>query len=152
MEEINRKNEILEIVSAPIRRYMDQFKCTVSVELSILDECFVRVEETREKYFESSQGSYNINTFKMAGIICFWIRKLKPFYVTNNAADHRYINEYIAFLTGYTFVYNDVPLEKRRFLPKITPHYFHDLINSFRYHSHSPHSTAFIFESLGKGE
>lgn len=144
-----RAEDILGFVRKPIELYETLRRCVIKVDLTILDECFCKVEDSLDKNFQSYEAptGYAPSPFKMAGVICFWLRKLKPFLVPDRPEESRFINETVAFLVGYSLVfqYSDTrSLHK----PKISANFFHDIVTSLRYNSHSPNSAAFLFEGL----
>lgn len=149
---MGRKEDIIRIVERPVAAYEKVFQCKVSVDVAVLDESVSRVESS-PMVFPSSEApeGYDLSSFKMGGMYCFWLRKLKPFSVAASDAESVYsrlfVNEVIAFLVGYYLIYG-FQVKKTSPCPKITSRYFNDLITSFRYNSHSPNSTALIFESL----
>jgi hypothetical protein len=149
---MGRSEDLQGIVEKPITAYESVFSCTVSAELAILDECFCRVDRCIANDFPSSEApeGYDLSQFKVAGVICYWLRKLKPFS-TEDVASHLFVNEIIAFLVGYYLVYGYQVRHARGRCPKITSNYLDDLVKSYRYNAHSPHSSAFIFESLCMG-
>lgn len=144
-----READILGFVEKPIRLYEDIRGCTVKVDITILDECFCKVEDSLEQDFRSHEApeGYARSPFKMAGVICFWLRKLKPFFVPDKAEENRFINETVAFLVGYSLVFQYAESENLHH-PKISDTFFHDMVSSLRYNSHSPNGAAFLFEAL----
>lgn len=196
------------IVMSAVEYFEEKYKCTIQINEFILEEAMAKTLQSRDSAFagdarpedspcksnEIPPGGYLINHFKMGGLLCFWLRKLKPFIVIFPELDDKdrdtiekcrpfealpsdsqkiimaerdcclaknkqardciliqtiYINEAIAFLTGFYFIYgsakrNDAGVQCSHFTAEI----LHDYILSLRYNSHSPHSTAFIFESL----
>ena len=146
---MGRAEDLRGIIEKPMAAYEKTFGCAVKAELAILDECFCRVDVCIDKDFPSSEASegYDLSQFKLAGVICYWLRKLKPFS-TGDAASHLLVNEIIAFLVGYYLVYGYQIKHDKGTPPKITGNYFYDLVKSYRYNAHSPHSSALIFESL----
>jgi len=150
---MGRSEDLQGIVEKPIALYQSVFGCSVNAEMAILDECFCRFDVCIAKDFPSSEApeGYDLSQFKVAGVICYWLRKLKPFS-TEDAAKHLFVNEIIAFLVGYYLVYGYQARHAKDRRPKITSHYLDELVKSYRYNAHSPHSSAFIFESLCMGE
>lgn len=146
---MGKKEDLLRFVELPIKNYESVFHCTVSINLPVLDECFCRVEESLHKHFKSSEApdGYEPNNFKVGGVICFWLRKLKPLTVPDAEKDNRFVNETVAFLVAYSFAYL-YTLEKKIHIPKIGEPYLHDLLTSFRYNSWSPTSMSFLFEAF----
>ncbi|MDE7371035.1 MAG: hypothetical protein K2N07_04715 [Desulfovibrio sp.] len=131
-----------EIFQRPAKIYEEQYDCEVVGRTYIIDECFTRIFESERKDFPADRP-YRVSPYKMAGILCFWIRKLKPFSVPENEEANRFVNETIAL---YSALYLVLGCQKSE--PKIDGTYIHDLIVALRYNSFSPHSTAYLFESL----
>lgn len=146
---MGRKEDLLGFVEKPIKSYEDLFQCEISVDISVLDECFCKVEDSLQKNFSSFEApqGYEPSLFKMAGVICFWLRKLKPLSVRGKEKDNRFVNETVAFLVGYHLVYK-FSIERGLRRPHIPASYFHDLVTSFRFNSWSPTSMAFLFEAF----
>jgi len=150
---VSREQDILGIVEYPIRDFKIAFGKEPIVSIPILDECFIKVEEILERGFDPVK---DVNEFKFAGVICFWLRKLKPFRLESKKGTilpvSPYVNEVIALLTAYQFIFGYFSIERKDdkdfHLPKLTPRYFSDLVTSIRYNSYSPHSLVNIFESL----
>ena len=141
--------DILGIVQKPVEQYENTLGCRVQVHHAVLEECFCKIEESLNKNFKSHEApnGYALSPFKMAGVICFWLRKLKPFSVPDNTEANRLVNETVGFLVGYYFIFQ-YSLERSFHRPKITAEFFHDVTTSLRYNAHSPNSTAFLFEGL----
>lgn len=94
-------------------------------------------------------GLAHPNVAKVAGQVAFWIRKLKPLQLSKDSPNSLLtLNEMAALRIGL-FICNtfkdDSSKDKKIALP---PRIFRDWINSFRYHSHSPHSSMISFELL----
>lgn len=146
---MSRQDDLLRFVATPIQNYESVFHCSVHINLPVLDECFCKVEDSLKKHFKSFEApeGYEPNNFKIGGVICFWLRKLKPLTVPGDEKDNRFVNETVAFVVAYTFAYL-YTLEKKQHRPVIGEPYLHDILTSFRYNSWSPTSMAFLFEGL----
>ena len=131
-----------EIFIRPAEMFENQYKCKVDGRRYIIDECFTRIFESERKDFPANR-SYRISPYKMGGILCFWVRKLKPFSVHRKEEANRFVNETIALYSALYLI-----LGCGKTCPKLDGPYIHDLIASLRYNSFSPHSTAYLFESL----
>ena len=144
-----READILGFVEKPIRLYESLRGCSVRVDLTVLDECFCKVEDSLDRDFRSFEApeGYEPSPFKMAGVLCFWLRKLKPFSVPEKTEENRFINETVALLVGFSLVFQYAESEKLHH-PKISDTFFHDMVSSLRYNSHSPNGAAFLFEAL----
>lgn len=141
------QDDLLKIVEKAIAFHEKSCTCTVIVDMYTLAECLEKTGESLGRDFPSSQapGGYDLSPYKLAGILCFWIRKLKPFRVADRVLRNGNVNEALGFLTGLSLVLGQNPKLRS---PEIPPSFIHDIIKSFRYNSHSPNSSAFIFESL----
>ena len=72
-------------------------------------------------------GLQQPNVAKIAGQVAFWVRKLKPLSLSRDTPNFLLtLNELAGLRIGI----------------------FRDWVNSFRYHSHSPHSSMISFELL----
>lgn len=133
-------------------KFEERFMCGVQIDTFIFEESIIRALKSQKTAYESSDApnGYNIDSFKMAGLLCFWLRKLKPFtVVSGDMKEKRIVNEAIAFLTGFNLIIGYLGKNDSNFTrPKIPASFFNNIILSFRYNSHSPNSTAFIFESI----
>ena len=89
------------------------------------------------------------NVAKIAGQAAFWIRKLKPLRISASSPNYLgTVNELAALRIGIA-ICNTYKDDNSK-CGKITlpPRIFRDWVNSFRYHSHSPHSSMISFELL----
>jgi hypothetical protein len=88
------------------------------------------------------------NAAKIAGVTAFWIRKLKPLRIEPNSPNSfLLINEFISLKVGIAICeqyFDDCRKDKINLNPRI----LRDWIFSFRYNSHSPHSSLISFEML----
>lgn len=94
-------------------------------------------------------GLFQPNVAKIAGQVAFWIRKLKPLYVAPDSPNHFLLaNERAALAVGVAIcnLYKDDNSKSERLA--LPPRIFLDWVKSFRYHSHSPHSSMTSFELL----
>ncbi len=150
----NRDKDLLGVIERPVERFEKLFKVSVIVDLALLDECFIKEDETVTKAFPPVT---DVNEFKQAGTICFWVRKLKPFRLERTEENtvhpiHLYVNELLAFLIAYQLIFGVYSLKgegTRGFhKPHISKRYLSDFVKTMRYNSYSPHSLVQIFESL----
>lgn len=88
------------------------------------------------------------NVAKVAGIVAFWIRKLKPIGFASDSKNKLLtVNEYVSLMVGLSIChkyFDDASRDKFKIHKRILK----DWISSFRYHSHSPHSSLTAFEIL----
>lgn len=85
------------------------------------------------------------NVAKVSGHIAFWIRKLKPInHARGSINKYLTINELVGLFVGLALCarFSESPVVKP------TPRILHDWEVSLRYNSHSPQSTAMIFEII----
>lgn len=136
-----------DVFALPVAIYEKQYDCKVTGRRYIVDECFVRIFESSRRDFPA-RDFYNISQYKMAGLLCFWIRKLKPFSVPEKEEANRFVNETIALYSALYLVLGYGINAGERPCLNLDGNYIHDLIVSLRYNSFSPHSTAYLFESL----
>lgn len=121
-------------------------------DLNILVEDFV-VQEISDRIDNSLNHIEfdNPNVAKIAGIVAFWVRKLKPFHydfdeMANSGKLHP-LNELVAVQTGLaicSLYKDDYSLDNIRLSPRVLK----DWLHSLRYHSHSPYSSILAFELL----
>jgi hypothetical protein len=124
------------------------FNLSLEVSDLILDEINEQLEKTINRYNISEP-----NEAKLASSVAFWIRKLKPIHHASDSDEHyKYINELCGLLFSMMIYANDnrknkIDVEKLIDLSKMD-RIFIDLIKSYRYNSHSSHSSTIIFELL----
>jgi len=124
-------------------RMEEDFDLKIGIEYDIINEIQARFQES----FDRIDGPIP-NAAKIAGIVAFWIRKLKPLSIHPDS-DFSFLplNEYVALLVGLAICaryFDDDRKERLRLNPRI----LRDWVFSFRYNSHSPHSALISFEML----
>jgi hypothetical protein len=125
---------------------------SVEMNMDICVESFI-LDEISDK-IEGSLINLNIdrpNVAKIAGIVAFWVRKLKPFFYdpseTATGGKLTTLNESIAVNAGLAICKScKDDLTKDEF--HISERLYLDWLHSLRFHSHSPHSSLFAFELL----
>jgi hypothetical protein len=137
-------DEILTTIAADISI---EFELDIIVESYILKEIQMRVDATLANLHMEKP-----NVAKIAGVVAFWVRKLKPFcYAYSEIAKSgklSTLNELIAIQAGLAICrqcYDDYSAEEFQPLSK---RLLNDWLHSLRFHSHSPHSSMFAFELL----
>ena len=138
-----------DVFSRPAAIYESHYKCKVIGRTYIIDDCLMQIFKSERRDFPA-QKDYRISKYKEAGILCFWVRKLKPFSVPTNEEANRYVNETIALYSGIYLVMGCNKMDGSESKLNLDGNFIHDLIVSLRYNSFSPHSTAYLFESLFK--
>lgn len=88
-----------DIFKLPAANYEEKYQREVIGRRYIIDECFTRIFESERRDFPASQP-FRISKYKEAGLLCFWIRKLKPFSVPSKEEANRFVNETIALYSG----------------------------------------------------
>lgn len=126
--------------------------CEQTFDLSLLiDEDIIKEVEAFSDQSLDRYGLRRPNVPKIAGMITFWFRKLKPIsFSSDTEAKFLAINELVALLLGLSICFEYMDDQRSLgFCPSnLSPRIFHDWVNSLRVHSHSPHSTTLIFEIL----
>jgi len=121
----------------------DRFDVELVIDKDIVQEVEIMTKDTI--------NSFNLeypNVAKVASVIAFWIRKLKPIYHMETSKNKFLaINELIGLLVGLSICRNYFDdLSKDNF--RISSRVLSDWVNSFRKNSHSPHSSVISFELL----
>ena len=90
------------------------------------------------------------NAPKIAGVVSFWIRKLKPLHIHDESKmTFGFVNELVALKVGLAICEKYMTDAQGNQLPlRLDTRIMHDWVASFRYHSHSPHSSIISFEML----
>ncbi|WP_165176928.1 hypothetical protein [Desulfovibrio sp. ZJ369] len=126
----------------------EKISTTYSVEL-ILDEAIVLEAEQRIKESLDNLGFDRPNVAKVAGQVAFWLRKLKPLSIAPSSKNYfRLVNELAALRIGLAICncYKDDCSKDKEV--QLHSRILRDWVTSFRYHSHSPHSSMTSFELL----
>lgn len=130
---------------------MCRTKIYIDIDFIVLDETFSLIEKTFEEGFPPNTDP---NPFKMAGAICYWIKRLHPFRVKNGTSIHataKFVNEQIAILIGLHLIFGSFSLLKKIpgfSKPNISNRFLKDFWVSLRYYQQSPQSLALVFEAL----
>lgn len=105
-----------------------------------------RIVSEIEAFFDKSLESFNQNdpnAAKIAGTLVFWIRKLKPVAHTGSGYFPS-ANEYIAILCGVSIINAHWAMKRQKMIVPEVP--LRDFSKTLRFHSHSPHGLALMFE------
>jgi hypothetical protein len=135
--------KILISIAGDISRELD---LDIVAENYILDEISDRINNTL-----TGLHMQKPNVAKIAGVVTFWVRKLKPFSYSPSdmakGAKLSPLNELIAIQSGLAicYKYND---DYSRSNFKLSKRLLKDWLHTLRFHSHSPHSSLFAFELL----
>lgn len=120
---------------------------TLTLDRDIVREIAERAKETVGSYNKDSP-----NVPKIAGHIAFWIRKLKPVGFEPRASEKFLaVNELVSLYVALAFCdqYHERRSQHHRaVIYRIPPRVVVDWATTMRFHSHSPHSTALLFEIL----
>jgi hypothetical protein len=123
-----------------------EMNISICVESFILDEISDRIKDSIDNLHIARP-----NVAKLAGIVAFWVRKLKPFFYdpaeTATGGKLTTLNELIAVQAGLAIckTYKD-DWSKENF--HLSERLLLDWLHSLRFHSHSPHGSLFAFELL----
>lgn len=119
----------------------------------IVDEAIVLEAGRLIQDHLNSIGLFQPNVAKIAGQVAFWIRKLKPLSIASDSPNYFLLaNERAALAVGLAIcnLYKDDCGKPGRIA--LPARVFSDWVKSFRYHSHSPHSSMTSFELLMCGQ
>jgi hypothetical protein len=117
-----------------------------------IDEAIVLEAERIIRDNIDSIGLVQPNVAKIAGLVAFWLRKLKPLRIAGNSPNNLLtLNEVVALRIGLAIcnAYNDDASKAQKI--KLPPRILNDWVKNFRYHSHSPNSSMISFELLTCG-
>ena len=121
-----------------------------NLEVKLIIEHLV-VEEIK-KYILATSNNLETrpNVAKSAGLVAFWIRKLKPVsHHPDSEKTNTLVNEVIAIHTGLGICKNYFDDGTKDKPWKYDGRVVTDWANSLRYNSHSPHSSMILFEFIG---
>jgi len=119
------------------------FCLVIGIEYDIIEEIKGRFQES----FDRLDGVAP-NAAKCAGLVAFWIRKLKPLSIhPTSEFSFLPLNEYVALLVGLAICARYFDNSDKASI-RLNPRILRDWIFSFRYNSHSPHSSLISFELL----
>ena len=120
----------------------EKFNLDLQIDATILNELATGIEGAVTKVYDIEAP----NTAKLAGVIVFWIRRLKPVsHAPTSPMKYLYVNELLAYIIGFSICKKYYQVNAYQGLHTRLRH---DFIHSLRYHSHSPSSVAILFESL----
>ena len=123
-----------------------EFDLNIMVEEFILKEIDDCINDSLD-----SMNMKNPNVAKIAGVVAFWVRKLKPFSYTQDegAKGNKFhaLNELIGIQAGLA-ICNFYKDDYSRTEFHLSNRLLQDWLHSLRFHSHSPHSSLFAFELL----
>jgi hypothetical protein len=139
---VDWKKLLIEVASA----------ASAGMNVSICVESFI-LDEINDRIDDSLAGLRidRPNVAKIAGIVAFWVRKLKPFFYdpaeTATGGKLTTLNELVAVQVGLAIcqTYKD-DLSRESF--HLSERLLLDWLHSLRFHSHSPLSSLFAFELL----
>jgi len=141
------KKELLSKIKAIAKSKVKELQIEIEVDDYILADVIQRWCEEVKKVETVSKNIEFVSSFRVAGFLTFWIRKLKPFYIAryneDNLQKQIYINEILALVIGLILLYGLSSKKK-----KINDGAFVRLLTSLRYNSMSPMSVSLIYEYL----
>ncbi|MDR2054779.1 MAG: hypothetical protein LBQ10_02790 [Desulfovibrio sp.] len=132
------------VLHAEATRVEADFKIIVEI-----DEAVVLEAERLIRDSISAIGLIQPNVAKVAGLIAFWLRKLKPLGIAADSPNRLLtVNEVVALRIGLA-ICNAYKDDCSKGSPiKLPARILRDWVTSFRYHSHSPNSSMISFELL----
>ena len=121
------------------------FNFEVFIEEAIVQDVAAQINRTMK-----ASGIEKPNPAKIAGVVSFWIRKLKPLIITAQPQEtFRLINELVALKVGLAICDKYMKDENGESIClRLNKRILRDWVASLRYHSHSPHSSIIAFEML----
>ena len=131
------------ILVAACKSVEDQYDIKLDIDTDLIKEL--------DDYIEYSLASYDMdspNAAKVAGHVCFWLRRFKPItHESSSRAKYFAVNEEVALFVGLSICdqYFD---DHRAETFNIDMRVLKDWVSSLRYNSHSPHALALSFELL----
>ena len=132
-----------KIILASANKVVEVFRIETFVSRPIVADVVARIDKSLK-----SLGLDEPNQPKIAGVAAFWIRKLKPLFQEPGAARiFLPLNEYVSLIVGLGICYRS-KLDSVVTITGFDPRILNDWVYSFRYHSHSPHSSIIAFETL----
>lgn len=117
----------------------------------IVDDVTQRFLKDQERVRNSHKKIVGIDNYKQAGYLAFWISKLKPIMIVENAPKSfsisidqiMHINEHLAIQVATGILYS-----KHNARPPLNIKILDDLIYKLRYRINTRHGLVLIFESL----
>ena len=123
-----------------------EFDLNIIVENFILEEIEDRIHISLD-----AMNMEKPNVAKIAGVVAFWVRKLKPFSYTQDEGAKgnklHTLNELIGIQAGLA-ICNSYKDDYSRTEFHLSERVLTDWLHSLRFHSHSPHGSLFAFELL----
>ena len=117
----------------------------ITLNLEISDEIFIKTLQSIDEYSRCEGGTYKLSPVKSTAILCFWIKKLKPYSVKDisyNPAFFLKINETCAVLAAKIILWH----WDKSLLDYNTKH-FQSLLANLRYESTSISSLIALFQA-----
>jgi hypothetical protein len=124
-----------------------------NVDTYIIKEIVDRYNKEVERHVQAHPDS-GPNTFKQAGYLTFWIRKLKP--LRCSTLKYRYANEVLAYYAGLSLIDTRYPgdvevarrVEGEEDKKKAVARFQEELCYSMRYRPMSPHALGLLFYAI----
>jgi hypothetical protein len=125
---------------------------STELNLNIIVENYILVEIADRIHISLEyMGIARPNVAKIAGVVAFWVRKLKPFSYapdeTAKSGKFHALNELIGIQAGLA-ICNSYKDDYSREEFRLSSRLLIDWLHSLRFHSHSPHSSLLAFELL----
>lgn len=130
-----------------IKKAAGQMEKKYKIKLTIDENIIFEINRMLE--YNISALGYQPNVAKFAGLLAFWIRKLKPVSLSADSPNYYLAsNEELALLIALalTRLYKDESGVQKKII--VQPGTLMGLARDLRYHSHTPHSLMVTFELL----
>ncbi len=89
----NKSKSIIDLV----KNYAKSDASNVRVDLEAVHDMVVRIDK-RKHYFYYFHNKQIMNEIKETALICYWIIKLKPFYVESNKEGYTFNEKFCTFI------------------------------------------------------
>lgn len=132
------------IFTAACIHFEKEYKIRLRIDTDILDELELHVEKTLQHYQLTGP-----NVAKVAGHVCFWLRRLKPIHHHPNSRNkNTAINEEVALWVALSICADWHDDHSRQPIKQVPMRILKDWVTSLRINAHSPHALAIAFELI----
>ena len=93
--------EFLGKVGDYLMKCCEKHADNIAVNRGISDEIFLKMNQSIEDYRRHEKGNYELSPVKKAAILCFWVKKLKPYHIEDDTVSPDFkVNEACALLAA----------------------------------------------------
>jgi hypothetical protein len=117
----------------------------------VSDEVCTKIIETLEDRKRTVPVDYFPSSVKQGGYFCFWVRKLKPYYISPKYTNKSpltmsiYLNEICAWFGGIWLM---EIVEKKRMINTVEAGMLNEILPDLRYHSMSPTAVVLMYQAF----